>query len=110
MNDAPAPPPPVMNLRREPGRPSQNSGTFVNLLLKSRAEVPRSVSYRQDLARMSGPDSVDRGMTDDGDLLNLRQMNRLKVIEALYRHPPSSRMEVVRRAKLSRPTVTTLLD
>jgi predicted NBD/HSP70 family sugar kinase len=55
-------------------------------------------------------DIVGRGMTDAGELLNLRQMNRLKVIEALYRHPPSSRMEVVRRSKLSRPTVTTLLD
>ncbi len=43
-------------------------------------------------------------------LLNARQMNRLKVIEALYRRPGSSRTEVAEYTALSRPTVSMLIE
>src|SRR4051795_3309358 len=43
-------------------------------------------------------------------LLNARQMNRLKVIEALYRRPGSSRTEVAEYTGLSRPTVSMLVE
>jgi predicted NBD/HSP70 family sugar kinase len=39
-----------------------------------------------------------------------RQLNRLRVIEALYRHPGSSRAELARRSGLSRPTVTGFVE
>jgi predicted NBD/HSP70 family sugar kinase len=48
-------------------------------------------------------------MLDKG-LLNARQMNRLKVIEALYRRPGSSRTEVAEYTSLSRPTVSMLIE
>jgi predicted NBD/HSP70 family sugar kinase len=48
-------------------------------------------------------------MLDKG-LLNARQMNRLKVIEALYRRPGSSRTEVAEYTGLSRPTVSMLIE
>jgi predicted NBD/HSP70 family sugar kinase len=37
-------------------------------------------------------------------------MNRLRAIEALYRHPGSSRVELARRTGLSRTTVSALVD
>jgi predicted NBD/HSP70 family sugar kinase len=43
-------------------------------------------------------------------LLNARQLNRLKVIEALYRRPGSSRTEVAEYTALSRPTVSMLIE
>jgi predicted NBD/HSP70 family sugar kinase len=43
-------------------------------------------------------------------ILGMRQMNRLRVIEALYRHPLSSRAEVAGHAQLSRATVSTLVE
>src|SRR6201989_66821 len=48
-------------------------------------------------------------MPDKG-LLNARQMNRLRVIEALYRNPGSSRTEVAEYTGLSRPTVSMLIE
>lgn len=46
----------------------------------------------------------------DEPILGPRQMNRLRIIEALYRHPLSSRADLARRAQLSRATVSTLVD
>ncbi len=46
----------------------------------------------------------------DEPMLGPRQMNRLRVIEALYRHPLSSRADLARRAQLSRATVSTLVE
>jgi predicted NBD/HSP70 family sugar kinase len=37
-------------------------------------------------------------------------MNRLRILEALYRHPSSSRADLARRTGLSRATVSTLVD
>ena len=37
-------------------------------------------------------------------------MNRLRIIEALYRHPLSSRADLARHAQLSRATVSTLVE
>jgi len=37
-------------------------------------------------------------------------MNRLRMIEALYRHPSSSRSDLARRTRLSRATVSTLVE
>ena len=42
--------------------------------------------------------------------LGLRPRNRLRVLEALYRHPASSRGELRRRTGLSRATVSALVD
>jgi predicted NBD/HSP70 family sugar kinase len=42
--------------------------------------------------------------------VTLRELNRLRVIEALYRHPGSTRAELARRSGLSRPTVTAFLE
>jgi predicted NBD/HSP70 family sugar kinase len=44
------------------------------------------------------------------DLTSQRELSRLRVIEALFRHPGSSRTQVGRDAGLSRPTVTAVLD
>jgi predicted NBD/HSP70 family sugar kinase len=49
-------------------------------------------------------------MTDDRHSLSMRQMNRLRVIEALYHQPDSSRTDVARRTGLSRATVSTLVE
>jgi predicted NBD/HSP70 family sugar kinase len=46
----------------------------------------------------------------DRGLLSARQMNRLKVIDALYGRPGSSRTEVAEYTGLSRPTVAMLLE
>ena len=40
----------------------------------------------------------------------LRQMNRLRMLEALYRHPSSSRGDLARHTGLSRATVSTLVE
>jgi len=42
--------------------------------------------------------------------LGLRQMNRLRMLEALYRHPASSRGDLVHHTGLSRATVSTLVE
>lgn len=41
---------------------------------------------------------------------NLRQTNRLRVIETLYRHPATSRSDLARLTGLSRATISTLVD
>jgi len=46
----------------------------------------------------------------DEPILGARQMNRLRVIEALYGRPRSSRAEVASHAQLSRATVSTLVE
>jgi len=48
-------------------------------------------------------------MTDEPSL-GPRQMNRLRIIEALYAHPLSSRGDLARRTFLSRATVSTLVE
>src|SRR2546421_6092556 len=48
-------------------------------------------------------------MTDEPSL-GLRQMNRLRILEALYRHPGSSRGDLARHTGLSRATVSTLVE
>ncbi|MBV9466982.1 MAG: ROK family transcriptional regulator [Solirubrobacterales bacterium] len=49
-------------------------------------------------------------MKDDVASLGPRQMNRLRVLETLYRHPGSTRADLARRTGLSRATVSTLVD
>jgi predicted NBD/HSP70 family sugar kinase len=46
----------------------------------------------------------------DEPSLGLRQMNRLRILESLYRHPGSSRGDLARRTGLSRATVSTLVE
>ncbi len=46
----------------------------------------------------------------DQSSLGPRQMNRLRIIEALYRHPLSSRADLARATQLSRATVSTLVE
>jgi predicted NBD/HSP70 family sugar kinase len=46
----------------------------------------------------------------DEPSLGLRQMNRLRILEALYRHPASSRGDLARHTGLSRATVSTLVE
>ncbi len=48
-------------------------------------------------------------MTDEASL-GPRQMNRLRIIEALYRRPSSSRADLARETMLSRATVSTLIE
>jgi predicted NBD/HSP70 family sugar kinase len=49
-------------------------------------------------------------MSRDPSSLSLRQMNRLRVIEMLYRQPGSSRTDLARWTGLSRATVSTLVE
>ena len=49
-------------------------------------------------------------MNEDPGPLGLRQMNRLRIIEALYHHRAMSRTELARRTGLSRATVSSLVD
>ena len=49
-------------------------------------------------------------MPRDPTSLSLRQMNRLRVIEMLYRRPGSSRTDLARWTGLSRATVSTLVE
>jgi predicted NBD/HSP70 family sugar kinase len=42
--------------------------------------------------------------------LGLRDLNRLRVIESIYRHPGCSRAEIARRTGLSRGTVSTVAE
>jgi predicted NBD/HSP70 family sugar kinase len=51
-----------------------------------------------------------RRMPRDPTSLSLRQMNRLRVIEMLYRQPGSSRTDLARWTGLSRATVSTLVE
>src|SRR3954469_13627946 len=47
---------------------------------------------------------------EDTSLFNARQMNRLRAIQALYRHPGSSRTAVAEFTGLSRPTVSAFME
>jgi predicted NBD/HSP70 family sugar kinase/DNA-binding transcriptional ArsR family regulator len=47
---------------------------------------------------------------NDEPALGLRQMNRLRVLETLYRYPASSRGDLTRHTGLSRPTVSALVE
>jgi predicted NBD/HSP70 family sugar kinase len=47
---------------------------------------------------------------EDTSLFNARQTNRLRVIQALYRHPGSSRSAVAELTGLSRPTVSAFME
>jgi predicted NBD/HSP70 family sugar kinase len=49
-------------------------------------------------------------VTDDIGLAGTRELNRLRVMQALLRNPGSSRTDVARLTGLSRPTVSTLVD
>ena len=49
-------------------------------------------------------------MTDRSSPLNARDLNRLRVIETLYRHPGTSRAEITRGTGLARQTVSTIID
>jgi predicted NBD/HSP70 family sugar kinase len=49
-------------------------------------------------------------VADETGLGGPREVNRLRVIEMLFRNPGSSRTDVGRHTGLSRPTVSTLLD
>lgn len=49
-------------------------------------------------------------MNAEEPILGPRQMSRLRVIEALYRHPLSSRADLAGHTKLSRATVSTLVE
>jgi predicted NBD/HSP70 family sugar kinase/DNA-binding transcriptional ArsR family regulator len=49
-------------------------------------------------------------MTSEPGSLGLRKLNRLRVIETLYRHPATSRVELTRHTGLSRATVSNLVD
>lgn len=42
--------------------------------------------------------------------LSVRQLNRLRVIETLYRHPATSRAEIMRHTGLARQTVSTVVE
>ena len=68
----------------------------------------------QELVRTSrsGPrTTVDSAVVDaEESSLGPRQMSRLRIIEALYRHPLSSRADLARHTQLSRATVSTLVE
>ena len=42
--------------------------------------------------------------------LSVRQINTLRVIETIYRHPATSRAEITRRTGLARQTVSTVIE
>jgi predicted NBD/HSP70 family sugar kinase len=66
---------------------------------KDRGEIQVSGKFR----------SRERESIDE-PMLGPRQMNRLRIIEALYRRPLSSRADLARHAQLSRETVSTLVE
>ena len=47
---------------------------------------------------------------EDTSLFSARQMNRLRVIQALYRHPGTSRSAIAEITGLSRPTVSAFME
>jgi predicted NBD/HSP70 family sugar kinase/DNA-binding transcriptional ArsR family regulator len=49
-------------------------------------------------------------MTSGPSPLSVRQLNRLRVIEAIYRHPATSRADITRRTGLARQTVSTIIE
>jgi predicted NBD/HSP70 family sugar kinase len=49
-------------------------------------------------------------MTSSPGPLSVRQLNRLRVIETIYRHPTTSRAEITRHTGLARQTVSTVID
>ena len=49
-------------------------------------------------------------MTAGPSPLSVRQLNRLRVIETIYRHPATSRAELTRHTGLARQTVSTVID
>ena len=54
--------------------------------------------------------SNDGYAMSDEQILGLRQMSRLRILEALYRDPASSRADLARHTGLSRATVSTLVE
>src|SRR3954451_22304307 len=70
------------------------------------------VEHDPTLPTDPSPNRRDAGpaMTVAHAQLSLRQTNRLRVLETLYRHPGTSRAEVARRTGLSRATVSTLVE
>ncbi len=67
--------------------------------------LPPSVTSKVTLDESEGC-----GVTDDIGLARTRELNRLRVMQALLRNPGSSRNDVARLTGLSRPTVSTLVD
>jgi len=49
-------------------------------------------------------------MTRGPSPLSVRQLNKLRVIETIYRHPATSRAEITRRTGLARQTVSTAIE
>jgi predicted NBD/HSP70 family sugar kinase len=49
-------------------------------------------------------------MTSGPHPISVRQLNRLRVIEAIYRHPATSRADITRRTGLARQTVSTIIE
>ena len=49
-------------------------------------------------------------MTPSPRPLSTRQLNRLRVIEAIYRHPATSRADITRHTGLARQTVSTIVE
>jgi predicted NBD/HSP70 family sugar kinase len=49
-------------------------------------------------------------MTPAPSPLSVRQLNRLRVIETIYRHPATSRAEITRHTGLARQTVSTVIE
>ena len=49
-------------------------------------------------------------MTPSPRPLSVRQLNRLRVIEAIYREPATSRADITRRTGLARQTVSTIVE
>ena len=49
-------------------------------------------------------------MTPGPSPLSVRQLNRLRVIETIYRYPATSRAELTRHTGLARQTVSTVID
>src|SRR5207237_1564812 len=62
--------------------------------------------------KRQSPALTDRflGVTEHPRPLSQRQMNRLRIIETLYRHPGIGRAQLARRTRLSRATVSTLVE
>ena len=81
---------------------------------KSSPLPPQDGEICQGLARISRSDpfaTVDYAVVNaEEPSLGPRQMRRLRIIEALYRHPLSSRADLARHTELSRATVSTLVE
>jgi predicted NBD/HSP70 family sugar kinase len=53
---------------------------------------------------------MEENMTSGPGTVSVRQLNRLRVIETIYRHPASSRADITRHTGLARQTVSTAID